>query len=310
MAWRPSWRFVRMIPASRAGVVALPLELPMTAGLPSASAIPIMDATPGIGQPPEIRSRRLETTLVTGYVALSVLITLLSLLGGRIIQWHAEVERVQHMDLVQRADRLLALAGSISEEGFSYVVSGDPHEAQQTLSKLADLEARTLQMRSGGSLSDAESRGLAGVLRGAQQLRSEATQMFESYRTTGRVPSERYVGYDAAVDDLAAGIETLRTAMATQLEVDLKEAERTADWLTLIAGIAAISTGLGVGRVLGRRITRPIVALRDAALAFAAGRLSVPSPDASNDEVGDLTRAFDKMVTETRLHIQTIASGQ
>jgi PAS domain S-box-containing protein len=159
-------------------------------------------------------------------------------------------------------------------------------------------------------LDDEESQDLAGVLRGTERLRVEASQLFDVYRTTGRVPNERYLGYDGAVDNLAAAIETLRNATATQLEVDLQRARRTADWLTLIAGIAAVSTGLGVGRVLGRRMTRPIVALRDAALAFAAGRLSVPSPAASNDEVGDLTRAFDKMVTETRLHIQTIASGQ
>jgi PAS domain S-box-containing protein len=258
----------------------------------------------------DVRSRRLETTLVTGYVALSVLITLLSLLGGRVIQWHAEIERALRTDLVQRTEQLLSLAGSISEEGFSYVVSGDVHEEQQTLTKLAELDMRALKMRSQESLSDGESRGLAGVIHGAEQLRAEAAQMFAAYRATGRVPNERYVTYDAAVDDLAADIETLRGAVATQLEVDLRRAQRTADWLTLLAGIAAVSTGLGVGRVLGRRITKPIVALRNAALAFAEGRLSVPSPAASNDEVGDLTRAFDKMVTETRLHIQTIASGQ
>jgi PAS domain S-box-containing protein len=276
----------------------------MTAQLESpALATPKVDAI-------SVRSRRLETTLVTGYVALSVLITLLSLLGGRIIQWHAEVERIVRTDLLQRTEQLLSLAGTISEEGFSYVVSGDPHEAQQALSKLAELEAQSLKIRSRALLSNEESQALAGVTRGTERLRSEAAQIFEAYRATGSVPRERYVGYDGAVDDLAAGIETLRDAVATQVEVDLRRAQRTADWLTLIAGVAAVSTGLGVGRVLGRRITRPIVALRDAALGFAAGRLSVPFPVASNDEVGELTHAFTQMVTETRLHIQTIASGQ
>jgi hypothetical protein len=159
----------------------------------SAAATPKIDAVPEVGRRLDVRSRRLETTLVSGYVALSVLITLLSLLGGRVIQWHAEIERALRTDLVQRTEQLLSLAGSISEEGFSYVVSGDVHEEQQTLTKLAELDMRALKMRSQASLSDGESRGLDGVIDAAEQLRAEAAQMFAAYRATGRVPNERYV---------------------------------------------------------------------------------------------------------------------
>jgi signal transduction histidine kinase len=71
-------------------------------------------------------------------------------------------------------------------------------------------------------------------------------------------------------------------------------------WLTLMQRLAlAFLVGIAVSGALGwylsRRITRPVLALADAADEVAAGHYDVELPPAGDDEIGDLTRRFGEM---------------
>ena len=71
-------------------------------------------------------------------------------------------------------------------------------------------------------------------------------------------------------------------------------------WLTLVqrlglAFLVGIAVSGGLGWYLSRRITRPVLALADAADEVAAGHYNVELPPAGDDEIGDLTRRFGEM---------------
>jgi signal transduction histidine kinase len=71
-------------------------------------------------------------------------------------------------------------------------------------------------------------------------------------------------------------------------------------WLTLmqrlgIAFLVGIAVSGALGGYLSRRITRPVLALADAADEVAAGHYDVELPPAGEDEIGHLTRRFGDM---------------
>jgi signal transduction histidine kinase len=71
-------------------------------------------------------------------------------------------------------------------------------------------------------------------------------------------------------------------------------------WITLmqrlgLAFLVGIAVSGGLGWYLSRRITRPVLALADAADEVAAGHYDVELPPAGEDEIGDLTRRFGDM---------------
>jgi len=63
---------------------------------------------------------------------------------------------------------------------------------------------------------------------------------------------------------------------------------------------SAIALAVAVGVVLSRRVTRRVLLLADATQRVGRGDLSVHVPSDVNDEVGELTRAFNTMVSDIR----------
>lgn len=64
--------------------------------------------------------------------------------------------------------------------------------------------------------------------------------------------------------------------------------------------VSVIVVALGIGIALARRVTRRVLQLAEATQRVGAGDLTVVIPVNDNDEVGDLTRAFNGMVRDMR----------
>ncbi len=62
-----------------------------------------------------------------------------------------------------------------------------------------------------------------------------------------------------------------------------------------VAALIAAATALGLGALLMRQITLPLSQLTRAAQRIAASDLSARAPVRSNDEIGELTRVFNRM---------------
>ncbi len=61
-----------------------------------------------------------------------------------------------------------------------------------------------------------------------------------------------------------------------------------------------IALALTVSIVLARRVSKRVLALADATLRVGQGDLAVSVPDDDDDEIGELTRAFNRMVSDLR----------
>ena len=67
----------------------------------------------------------------------------------------------------------------------------------------------------------------------------------------------------------------------------------------ILIGVAS-AVGLLLAYLISRGLTRPIARLRDGARSVEAGRLDKEVPITSRDEIGDVTRAFNEMLSELR----------
>jgi nitrogen fixation/metabolism regulation signal transduction histidine kinase len=69
-------------------------------------------------------------------------------------------------------------------------------------------------------------------------------------------------------------------------------------YIVLLASVIVVALGIGIA--LSRRVTRRVLQLAEATQQVGAGDLTVAVPVHDDDEVGDLTRAFNGMVRDMR----------
>ncbi len=90
----------------------------------------------------------------------------------------------------------------------------------------------------------------------------------------------------------------------------LERAQATVVLAVLLALCLAAAAALLGGRLLARRITRPVEALREAALRVAAGDLSARVGVRASGELGDLVRAFNGMTGDLARSRERAASAE
>ena len=107
----------------------------------------------------------------------------------------------------------------------------------------------------------------------------------------------RITAFAPIVDRMGQATAVLTVDYPVDIYLDrLNELDTTIWRGSLIAAVAALILGL----LFARRLTRPISALTGAVGRVAAGDLSQSVPVRSRDEVGQLGRAFNEMVTGLR----------
>ncbi|MBM3499570.1 MAG: HAMP domain-containing protein, partial [Armatimonadetes bacterium] len=93
-----------------------------------------------------------------------------------------------------------------------------------------------------------------------------------------------------------APLHTSRGAVDGVIGIDIPaasvmRAERRVWLISLLAFLATLPLAAGLGWWLGRRLSRPVVSLREAAVALAEGDFSQRAQCERGDEIGDLGRA-------------------
>ena len=122
---------------------------------------------------------------------------------------------------------------------------------------------------------------------------------------TADAAAEARLAFASASSTMGISLEELATLQSEKLGVAQQDAQgvvqdsrRLLIALTLLAFAMAGTLGLW----FARRITRPIVELRDAADRISSGDLrGAEIAPAANDEVGDLSRAFQRMLASVRI---------
>lgn len=146
---------------------------------------------------------------------------------------------------------------------------------------------------------------------GYREARSRVLDLSESGRFEEAVESvtsgagrQRFEAALAAADNLMRTTHSATIYIHEAVEAAAAGSSRTASYLILV--VAWIAVVLGV--ISTRNVSRPAVAVAEAARRVAAGDLTVPElPVASADEIGQMARAFNEMVRELRAKTETNA---
>lgn len=132
-----------------------------------------------------------------------------------------------------------------------------------------------------------------------QSIAREMEQLPEHLPAGDRAPGQLTLQrLDAAVNRLLAVTERSLAAeseevLAYRLGIDSAVAEHGQ---AVLAGTATVMfAGLLVGLYLSRRLSQPIVALRDVAVGIGAGNLHLRAAAHGKDEFGELAHAFNEM---------------
>jgi class 3 adenylate cyclase len=108
---------------------------------------------------------------------------------------------------------------------------------------------------------------------------------------------------DALRDDLDRKLDSIRSDMLALLKADAAETIQTQRQVTLIAAVLtglAAALGLVFAALVSRGITRPVRRLLEGTRAVEAGNLDETLTVTSEDEIGHLTTAFNRMVEQLR----------
>ena len=126
-----------------------------------------------------------------------------------------------------------------------------------------------------------------------------ARTVFKTY------PERAKVNVDAVSNDFTvvkrAGFSTPVMAGEILLAASTREivqSKRQIRITSLFFSFVVFSIGIGIGFVLAKNISVPVLKLRDAATKVGRGDLTQRVPSNSRDEIGELGTAFNKMVTD------------
>jgi signal transduction histidine kinase/HAMP domain-containing protein len=263
------------------------------------------------------RPRGLRTKLVASYVGLSAGITFASIVAAQYVHARTDDRRARHAVVLRAVGEISALTSSAEEEGFSFALAGDPAERAFAVEKLARADMRAHRLRSGSTLSAGESASLDGVILSLARLRESMMAIFDELDHGNTITRQRFAAYDGTIDAATDAGQALDQATLDEGAREGGSDHRTSDLLTAAIGLLAVLGAIAGGSLIGGRIVRPLVALRNAAIAFDAGRLDVAVAHKSAavayesaDEVDELASAFEKMALATRQHVEAIEHGQ
>lgn len=164
----------------------------------------------------------------------------------------------------------------------------------------------TLILRNGVVVGDSEFDSLGVAHLENHALRPEVAKALHgstgwSWRTSpSQGDSELYVAVPASFG--AARVSMSTVTVDTIFERALRD--------VIVAGIAAAAMALVLAALFARSVSAPIVALRDAARAMAAGDLSHRPAIGAPGEVGDLADALHRMSEQLTARLQAVQNDE
>ena len=185
-------------------------------------------------------------------------------------------KQVVAVDLnLQDIDRLIRERTGLGKTGETYVVGS----LETKVTFLASSEDK-------GSANEFKDGVTSFAIEQVMQGKARANRLYNNYRG---VP---VIGVYNWIDDLNLGMIA---------EMSQAEAFAPADILareTFQLGLSAAGLLLVAVYLLSRRITQPILAIADTAVVVSKGEMNRKAPVVTNDEIGALASAFNKMTEE------------
>ncbi len=139
--------------------------------------------------------------------------------------------------------------------------------------------------------------------------KSFAAKQAEDNTAVGQYMNAAGVPYKAAMEAALKMVDAVDDfVQADRVAINAKA--ESIHWTLLLVNLLAAGLALVIGQYLSRKISRPAIAVSQAAAAIAAGDLAQPDIVVDTaDEIGDLGRSFNKMKNELRQIMGTVAAS-
>ena len=174
-------------------------------------------------------------------------------------------------------------------EGIILCDSGDITRNTESSQKLTEAEQRVVMM----AVDDGDTSGyiITGDVVAAFSVVPDWSSQFYD------MPGFSGFGWTMMVEQpvSAAGLESLDV-----LESHLEDTTQTMLITLVVVILAVILVALALSFWISQRITRPVSQLRDAAERVSRGDLTATVPECGDDEIGDLAKSFERMITSVR----------
>jgi two-component system nitrogen regulation sensor histidine kinase NtrY len=132
---------------------------------------------------------------------------------------------------------------------------------------------------------------LAGLVNEARGKAAEATGTVQW--SSSRSSSEAFLAFPLAHRGQIAGVLLAGTSLAAQFAL-----ENEILWIGVVAAVSGILIGVLLGWWTTERVTRPVTQLARGARSVASGDWSARVEVISNDEIGELAAAFNRMTEQ------------
>jgi class 3 adenylate cyclase len=198
------------------------------------------------------------------------------------------------------ADRFAALSSLFDAKGAEGM-----REIQAALALIHDLIERKKAFGDTTALVRLESRIDSAVGDTRRLLNSEIDRLLPLLDTVdGKAIDESLVRVDALRDEMNQKMDAIRADMFALLVSDAELTTRKQTQVTIIAAILTLLAtilGLVFSALVSAGVTRPVRQLLEGAKAVEAGQLDGTLVATSQDEIGQLTTAFNQMLEQLRL---------
>jgi PAS domain S-box-containing protein len=249
---------------------------------------------------------RLQGKLILSYLVVGAVITLCALFAARTAARRGEAEDASRAETLRASMRMASTLNSAFEEGFSYALSQDPEEKANFFRRIEGFREYRRALGADPNIDPEQAAALAAVLPSLDEAVSAAHHMFADAEDDGHVSPASYKAYEAAMDDVVARLDGFVVVLEHLDARKDAEARQFADRSLLAIGALAVVLAALMGNALGRRITRPLLALRSSAIAFARGQRDVAFDVSSTDEVGELGGAIQGMARNVNELLATV----
>lgn len=254
---------------------------------------------------------RIQTKLVTGFLAVAILVGLLGLIAqGATKEVDESLERLTQVDFpaISALNDIRASTNSIIHSSMQYALIGDEKFKEEYFESKSDYAA-SLQKYAAAERGEEEfikelSRVTASII-----ARSDELVKLKDSGAPREVLINRIVLLDEAEKELASLLEKEiahdnEELAEAQLWVDGKIEESL--YFTGLASIFVVLLAILLGYYFSRSISNPIIELKEAAERVSKGDLEVEIKKTGQDEVGELAASFKLMVEELRKSRDTL----
>ena len=132
---------------------------------------------------------------------------------------------------------------------------------------------------------------LAGLVKEARSKSAEATGTVQW--SSARSSAEAFLAFPLTHRSQVAGVLLAGTSLAAQFAL-----ENEILWIGVVAAVSGILIGVLLGWWTTERVTRPVTELARGARAVASGNWSARVEVISQDEIGELAAAFNRMTEQ------------